>query len=179
VVPFAPESKRSGVERTDFLEAVWYRRTITLPPIWAGKRVLLHFQAVDHDATVWVNGVEVARHRGGFTPFTADLAGVAGPGDQATIVVRARDTRHGAQARGKQATWFANSGPYYTRTTGIWQSVWVELVGAVAGIRCAGVRTATHSPRGGIPRVRGWMACASPPSEEASATETPERSHEL
>jgi hypothetical protein len=54
-----------------------------------------------------------------------------------------------------------------------------ELVGAVAGIRCAGVRTATHSPRGGIPRVRGWMACASPPSEEASATETPERSHEL
>jgi hypothetical protein len=80
VVPFAPESKRSGVERTDFLEAVWYRRTITLPPIWAGKRVLLHFQAVDHDATVWVNGVEVARHRGGFTPFTADLAGVAGPG---------------------------------------------------------------------------------------------------
>jgi hypothetical protein len=111
VVPFAPESKRSGVERTDFLEAVWYRRTITLPPIWAGKRVLLHFQAVDHDATVWVNGVEVARHRGGFTPFTADLAGVAGPGDQATIVVRARDTRHGAQARGKQATWFANSGP--------------------------------------------------------------------
>lgn len=128
VVPFAPESKRSGVERTDFLEAVWYRRTITLPPIWAGKRVLLHFQAVDHDATVWVNGVEVARHRGGFTPFTADLAGVAGPGDQATIVVRARDTRHGAQARGKQATWFANSGPYYTRTTGIWQSVWVEAV---------------------------------------------------
>lgn len=128
VVPFAPESKRSGVERTDFLEAVWYRRTITLPQTWAGKRVLLHFQAIDHDATVWVNGVEVARHRGGFTPFTADLAGVAGPGDKATIVVRARDTRHGPQARGKQATWFANSGPYYTRTTGIWQSVWIEAV---------------------------------------------------
>jgi beta-galactosidase/beta-glucuronidase len=127
-VPFAPESERSSVGRTDFLEAVWYRRSFTIPRAWAGRHALLHFQAVDHDATVWVNGVEVARHRGGFTPFSADLGGVAGPGDEATIVVRARDTRHGVQARGKQATWFANSGPYYTRTTGIWQSVWLEAV---------------------------------------------------
>jgi beta-galactosidase/beta-glucuronidase len=127
-VPFAPESELSGVERTDFLEAVWYRRTFRIPLAWEGKHALLHFQAVDHDATVWVNGVEVARHRGGFTPFTADLGGVVGPGEEATVVVRARDTRHGPQARGKQATWLANSGPYYTRTTGIWQSVWLEAV---------------------------------------------------
>lgn len=67
-VPFCPESALSGIGDTDFLEAVWYRRTVTVPAEWAGSRVLLHFGAVDHDTTVWVNGVEVARHRGGFTP---------------------------------------------------------------------------------------------------------------
>ncbi|MFJ6527719.1 glycoside hydrolase family 2 protein [Streptomyces longwoodensis] len=127
-VPFCPESALSGIGDTDFLEAVWYRRTVTVPAEWAGSRVLLHFGAVDHDTTVWVNGVEVARHRGGFTPFTADLDGVAEPGAEATVVVRARDTRHGPQARGKQATWYANSHCHYTRTTGIWQTVWMEPV---------------------------------------------------
>ncbi|WP_405920746.1 glycoside hydrolase family 2 protein [Streptomyces longwoodensis] len=127
-VPFCPESALSGIGDTDFLEAVWYRRTVTVPAEWAGSRVLLHFGAVDHDTTVWVNGVEVARHRGGFTPFTADLDGVAEPGTEATVVVRARDTRHGPQARGKQATWYANSHCHYTRTTGIWQTVWLEPV---------------------------------------------------
>jgi beta-galactosidase/beta-glucuronidase len=128
LVPFAPESELSGIRRTDFLEAVWYRRTAWIPPAWAGRRVLLHLQAVDHDATVWVNGVEVARHRGGFTPFSADLSGVAAAGDTVVIVIRARDSRHGVQARGKQATWHANSGCHYTRTTGIWQTVWLEAV---------------------------------------------------
>ncbi|MEU5664254.1 glycoside hydrolase family 2 protein [Streptomyces longwoodensis] len=127
-VPFCPESALSGIGDTDFLEAVWYRRTVTVPADWAGSRVLLHFGAVDHDTTVWVNGVEVARHRGGFTPFTADLEGVAEPGAEATVVVRARDSRHGPQARGKQATWYANSHCHYTRTTGIWQTVWMEPV---------------------------------------------------
>ncbi|MEU3512303.1 sugar-binding domain-containing protein [Streptomyces longwoodensis] len=127
-VPFCPESALSGIGDTDFLEAVWYRRTVTVPADWAGSRVLLHFGAVDHDTTVWVNGVEVARHRGGFTPFTADLDGVAEPGAEATVVVRARDSRHGPQARGKQATWYANSHCHYTRTTGIWQTVWMEPV---------------------------------------------------
>ena len=127
-VPFCPESELSGVGDTDFLEAVWYRRTVRVPEAWVGKRALLHFQAVDHDTTVWVNGVEVARHRGGFTPFTADLAGIAAPGEDAVIVVRARDSRHGHQARGKQATWYGNSGCHYTRTTGIWQTVWMEPV---------------------------------------------------
>lgn len=127
-VPFCPESELSGVGDTDFLEAVWYRRTVRVPAEWAGRRTLLHFQAADHDTTVWVNGVEVVRHRGGFTPFTADLHGVAEPGEEAVVVVRARDSRHGHQARGKQATWYANSGCHYTRTTGIWQTVWMEPV---------------------------------------------------
>ncbi|MGW6501744.1 glycoside hydrolase family 2 protein [Nonomuraea angiospora] len=127
-VPFAPESELSGLGHTDFMEAVWYRRTVTIPPAWAGRRTLLHFGAVDHDATVWVNGVEVARHRGGFSPFTADLSAVARPGEEATIVVRARDPRHGPQARGKQSTRYQNFECLYTRTTGIWQTVWLEPV---------------------------------------------------
>ncbi len=128
LVPFAPESVLSGIEHVDFMEAVWYRRTVTIPQEWAGHNVLLHFGAVDHDATVWVNGIEVARHRGGFTPFTADLGGVTEPGTEAVIVVRARDSRHEMQARGKQATWYNNTHCQYTRTTGIWQTVWMEAV---------------------------------------------------
>ncbi len=128
LVPFAPESALSGIEHVDFMEAVWYRRTVSIPQEWAGQNVLLHFGAVDHDATVWVNGVEVARHRGGFTPFTADLGGVVEAGADAVIVVRARDSRHEMQARGKQATWYNNTHCQYTRTTGIWQTVWLEAV---------------------------------------------------
>ncbi|WP_407547505.1 beta-galactosidase [Streptomyces sp. Pv4-95] len=127
-VPFCPESELSGVGETDFLEAVWYRRTVTVPAEWADARVLLHFGAVDHDTTVWADGVEVARHRGGFTPFTADLGEVAVAGRELTLVLRARDSRHGPQARGKQATWYANTHCHYTRTTGIWQTVWLEPV---------------------------------------------------
>lgn len=128
LVPFAPESTASGIGNTDFLHAVWYRRTVEVPADWAGRDVLLHFGAVDHDTTVWVNDVEVARHRGGFSSFTAPLAGVVAPGETATIVVRARDTPTDAQARGKQSTWYANTGCNYTRTTGIWQTVWLEPV---------------------------------------------------
>ena len=127
IVPFAPESAASGVGETDFLTAVWYRREVLVPESWDGLDLLLHFGAVDHDATVWVDGVEVARHRGGFTGFTADL-GAREPGSRLTIVVRARDSRDLPQARGKQATHYANSACYYTRTTGIWQTVWLEAV---------------------------------------------------
>ena len=129
-VPFAPESKASGIEDVDFLHAVWYRRTVTIPADWEGHDVLLHFGAVDHDATVWADGTEVARHRGGFTPFTADLSAVAQPGDDVTIVVRARDPKSGPQARGKQSTLYANATCHYTRTTGIWQTVWLEAAPA-------------------------------------------------
>lgn len=128
LVPFAPESRLSGLGIVDFMPAVWYRREVRVPAAWSGQRVLLHFGAVDHDATVWVNGIEVARHRGGYSPFTADLTDAAIPGDVATIVVRARDSRTAPQARGKQATKYANSDCYYTRTTGIWQTVWMEPV---------------------------------------------------
>jgi len=128
-VPFCPESTLSGIGHVDFLAAVWYRRTVDIPASWSGRRVLLHFQAVDYDATVWVNGALVGRHRGGFSPFTCDLGGVAAPGGPATIVVRAREPRGEPRPGGKQSNFhYHNRGCDYTRTTGIWQSVWLEPV---------------------------------------------------
>ena len=127
-VPFCPESELSGIGEVDFMEAVWYRRTVRIPADWSGRDVLVHFQAVDQDATVWANGVQVARHHGGWTPFTADLTGVASAGEEVTLVVRARDPKDGPQARGKQALRYENHDCHYTRTTGIWQTVWLEPV---------------------------------------------------
>ena len=129
-VPFCPESKLSGLEHVDFLNAVWYRKEVEVPASWADKVVLLHFGAVDYDTTVWADGVEVARHRGGFTPFSANLGKCAG--QTVTIVVRARDKHGVPQARGKQANKFAPYACFYTRTTGIWQTVWLEPVSDVA-----------------------------------------------
>jgi beta-galactosidase/beta-glucuronidase len=129
-VPFCPESKLSGLEHVDFLNAVWYRKEVAVPASWADKVVLLHFGAVDYDTTVWADGVEVARHRGGFTPFSANLGKCAG--QTVTLVVRARDKHGVPQARGKQANKFAPYACFYTRTTGIWQTVWLEPVSDIA-----------------------------------------------
>jgi beta-galactosidase/beta-glucuronidase len=128
LVPFAPESELSGVGASDFLEVVWYRRTAEVPRDWAGRRTLLHFQAVDHDATVWIDGVEAGRHRGGYTNFSIDITGLIEPGRKFAITVRARDSRHGSQARGKQSTRFGTYEAFYRRSTGIWQTVWLEPV---------------------------------------------------
>ena len=128
LVPFAPETAMSGIGDIDFLHAVWYRRTIRVPQDWAGQRVLLHFGAVDHDTTVWVGGVEVGRHRGGFASFTFDITDQAAPGAEVPLVVRARDEPTRPQARGKQSRSYVPSGADYGRTTGIWQTVWLEPV---------------------------------------------------
>ena len=132
MVPFCPESQLSGIENPDFMNAVWYRREARIPDKWAGRHALLHFQAVDYDSTVWVNGQEVGRHRGGFSPFSCNLSGVAEAGDTVIIVVRARDDGQKPQPRGKQSREFGPSGAIYVRTTGIWQSVWLEPVPEIA-----------------------------------------------
>ncbi|SED67324.1 glycoside hydrolase family 2 protein [Jiangella alba] len=132
LVPFAPETTLSGIGDRDFLHAVWYRRTIRVPDDWAGTRVLLHFGAVDHDATVWVGGVQVGRHRGGFSGFTVDITDAAPPGAEVPLVVRARDEPHAPQARGKQSREHTPRAALYWRTTGIWQTVWLEPVPPVA-----------------------------------------------
>ena len=128
-VPFCPESPLSGIGNLDFMNAVWYRREVDIPAGWAGKRILLHFQAADYDTTVWVNGKEVMRHRGGYTSFTCDLG--CEVGSKATVVVRCRDLKGKMKPQGKQSTKYENWSCCYWRTTGIWQTVWMEPVSCV------------------------------------------------
>ncbi len=143
-VPFPPESAASGVGATGFHPVVWYARVLTAADLAAAgrsahaPRVLLHLGAVDYRASVWVDGHLVAEHEGGHTPFTADVtAQVAGDGDH-LLVVRAEDDPHDpAQPRGKQDWHEQPHAIWYHRTTGIWQTVWLEAVPAVsvAGLR--------------------------------------------
>jgi beta-galactosidase/beta-glucuronidase len=127
-VPFCPESELSGIGNIDFMNAVWYRKEVEIPFEWGSRNVLLHFQAVDYDVAVWVNGKEVIRHRGGFSPFSCNLKGIVRPGGKALIVVRARKPKNHPRPSGKQSPKYENYSCFYTRTTGIWQTVWMEPV---------------------------------------------------
>jgi hypothetical protein len=125
LVPFPVESALSGVMQR--AERVWYRRTFSVPAGWAGKRTLLHFGAVDWEAVVYVNGKKVGSHQGGFDPFTFDITtALTREGPQELIVGVYDPTDAGPQPRGKQVR--APGGIYYTPTTGIWQTVWLEPV---------------------------------------------------
>lgn len=128
LVPFCPESALSGVGYKDFMRAVWYRRSFTLPKEANGKRVLLHFGAVDYKCEAWVNGVSVGVHEGGYVSFTFDIT-KALKADENELVVCADDDRSShIQPCGKQSERFESYGCLYTRTTGIWQTVWLEWV---------------------------------------------------
>jgi len=128
LVPFAVESALSGVmKRMGVEERLWYRRTFELKAGWRGKRVLLHFGAVDWETKVFVNGREVGRHRGGYDPFCFDITDALREETAQEIVVSVWDpTNAGCQARGKQVAEPKNI--WYTPTTGIWQTVWLEAV---------------------------------------------------
>ena len=128
LVPFAPECALSGVERKLLPhERLWYRRTVKLPDSFRGKRCLLHFGAVDWKSAVYVNGRKAAEHTGGYCPFTADVTDLIRDGEN-VIVVRVFDpTDAGWQNRGKQS--LKSHGFWYTGTSGIWQTVWMEPVG--------------------------------------------------
>ena len=129
LVPFCFESKKSGIGDTSFHPWVWYRRTFTIPNTWSGKRVLLHFGAVDYHATVWVNGKRAGEHEGGSVPFRFDVTEVVKPGSN-TVVVRAEDPPTDRYLpRGKQYWELKSRSIFYTRTTGIWQPVWLEATG--------------------------------------------------
>ncbi|HEY1684897.1 MAG TPA: glycoside hydrolase family 2 TIM barrel-domain containing protein [Tepidisphaeraceae bacterium] len=131
VVPFAPESPASEINETGYFNAVWYRRTIDAPKINAGQRVLLHFGAVDYEARVWVNGQLVAHHEGGYTPFFADITDALDETGEQTIIVCAQDSPHDlTKPRGKQDWQLNPHSIWYYRTTGIWQTVWMEVVPA-------------------------------------------------
>lgn len=129
-VPFCFQAKLSGIGETNFHDTVWYRRRFSLPNGFAGKRTLLRFEAVDYESTVWVNGEQAGRHRGGHVGFFFDITDLLKAGSENTIVVRAWDpSRDRSIPRGKQYWMEKSQGIFYTRTTGIWQSVWLEAVG--------------------------------------------------
>lgn len=131
-VPFSPETSASGIGDTGFYGACWYRRSFEAPPLKDGERLVLHWGAVDYAATVWVNGHIVVRHTGGYTPFHVDVTAYLADGPQ-TVVVRAEDDPHDlAKPRGKQDWLLEPHSIWYGRTTGIWQTVWCEVVGATA-----------------------------------------------
>lgn len=126
-VPFCPESRLSGLSLTDFLGSVWYRRAFRVDGALRGRRLFIHFGAVDYDARVWVNGRQVARHRGGYTPFSADITDtVTTDGENELVVYAIDDERSLVQPLGKQSSALKSQGCVYTRTTGIWQTVWLE-----------------------------------------------------
>lgn len=127
LVPFAIESSLSGVGKTLGAEKeLWYQREFTIPSGWKGKRVLLHFGAVDWKTEVWVNNIKVGEHTGGFTPFAFDATEALGKSAN-TLTVKVWDpTDKGYQPRGKQVS--DPRGIWYTPVSGIWQTVWMEPV---------------------------------------------------
>ncbi|MBQ2737352.1 MAG: beta-galactosidase [Clostridia bacterium] len=127
-VPFCPESKLSGIGHTDFMTCVWYKREVEIPKSFLGKRVILHIDACDWETTVYVGGKVVKKHIGGYTPIVCDITDGITDGKALIAIEAFDDVRSGRQLAGKQSTRFGSYGCFYTRTTGIWQSVWLEAV---------------------------------------------------
>lgn len=128
IVPFCPESVLSGIHYTDFMPAVWYRKTVNLCSEQLRGRTILHFGAVDYECIIWVNGKKAGEHKGGYTSFCLDITAFVHPGKNEIVVYARDDNRSGKQPRGKQCEYFTSQGCDYTRTTGIWQTVWLEFV---------------------------------------------------
>ncbi len=128
IVPFCPESELSGIGNKDIMNAVWYRKEVEFPAEFTGKRVILHIGACDYETEVFVNGKSVGVHIGGYISFSFDITDCVKEGKN-VITIYAKDTlRTNLQPVGKQSKDYYSSGCLYTRTTGIWQTVWVEAV---------------------------------------------------
>lgn len=128
LVPFAVESALSGVgKRVGEGNELWYQRTFTIPAKWSKNRIMLNFGAVDWKADIWVNGISVGSHQGGYAPFSLDITAALNKKGDNTLVVKVWDpTTKGYQPRGKQND--EPHGIWYTPVTGIWQTVWLEPV---------------------------------------------------
>lgn len=126
LVPFCPESKLSGIGRTDFMYGVWYKRTVEIEKI-TGK-AFLRFGAVDYHCRAFVNGQFVGEHKGGYVGFGFDVTKALREGSNEITVFAQDDTRDGMIPSGKQSPKYYSYGCYYTRTTGIWQTVWLEFM---------------------------------------------------
>ena len=126
-VPFCPESKLSGVEYKDFMYSVWYKRSVTLTAEQVQGRVVLHFGAVDYLATLYINGKKVGTHKGGYVSFAFDITDYVVEGENVITLHAEDDTRNRLIPYGKQCPVYYSAGCSYTRTTGIWQTVWLEF----------------------------------------------------
>ena len=126
-VPFCPESDLSRIGYKDFMYGVWYQKRVILTDAQCAGKVFLHFGAVDYEATVYVNGKEAGTHKGGYVSFKVDVTEFVTPGENTITVNAIDDTRNPMYPSGKQSGDFYSSGCMYTRTTGIWQTVWLEF----------------------------------------------------
>lgn len=126
-VPFCPESKLSGIGNVDFMNAVWYKKSINLTEEQLKNNLFLHFGAVDYETTVYVNGKECGTHKGGYASFKFDITNFVTVGENIICVCAVDDTRSRLVPTGKQANEYASHNCVYTRTTGIWQTVWLEF----------------------------------------------------
>ena len=136
-VPFCPESALSGVAYKDFMYGVWYRREVELSEEEAKVRAFLHFGAVDYECDVFVNGAAAGHHKGGYVSFAFEVTKLVHPGTNVITVFAADDTRDPLIPRGKQCELYHSHRCDYTRTTGIWQTVWMEFTPAsyIKGVR--------------------------------------------
>ncbi|UJF36286.1 glycoside hydrolase family 2 [Paenibacillus hexagrammi] len=160
-VPFCFQSELSAIGDIGFHDTVWYRKMFTPPAEFSGKRIFIHFGAVDYAASVWVNGRHVVDHEGGHTPFQADITDVLKE-ENNEIVVRAEDfSRDVTLPRGKQYWQEKSAQIFYTRTTGIWQTVWVE---AVAEAHLAKVRMTPDIDSNSV-RIEHYMTGTGPDKE--------------
>ncbi len=126
-VPFCPESKLSGIADTDFINAVWYRRDLDIPKNALDGNILITFGAVDYEAQVYINGVLACEHTGGYTPFTVNATQYLKEGNNSLCVYAKDDIRAGIP-HGKQSELLFSHHCDYTRTTGIWQTVYMEFL---------------------------------------------------
>ncbi|MBR1586036.1 MAG: glycoside hydrolase family 2 [Clostridia bacterium] len=129
-VPFAYQAALSGIAEKKHCDVIWYAREITIPDAMRNQRILLHFGAVDYQADVWLNGQYLGGHEGGYTPFTFDLTDLTEAGERCMLTVRCEDRLDQDQPRGKQSWRPEPFACWYTPVSGIWQSVWLEGVGA-------------------------------------------------
>lgn len=127
-VPFCPESKLSGIEHVDFMNSVWYRREFEVTELQLENLIFLHFGAVDYEAEIYINEKKCGTHKGGYVSFSMDITDYVKPGKNTVVVHAIDDTRNRLIPSGKQSREYHSHGCYYTRTTGIWQTVWLEFV---------------------------------------------------
>lgn len=128
-VPYCYQSEKSTIGTVSYHPIVWYSRTFTIDPGLIGGRLLLHFGAVDYRTSVWLNGVRVGAHEGGYTPFSFEITDFVRPNGEQLLSVRVEDYFDCSQPRGKQYWKEYNEMCWYQGCTGIWQSVWLEAVG--------------------------------------------------